>query len=359
MQRLLWVYGRHLNKTVDYLGQAFQNRGYELIHFSLQVPRLRKILPIIKTLELRGGRLRAYSSVHPDTFRHIKAPEEFSDVPAFVFGDGLILSSAPHYFYRDLDYRTVLEFRTAGMPTFMYDHFPLRLLETLAAHQDEVFSRARTIFTMSRWIRERMIQHGVPAERIEWVGAGANINPWPVENPYTDENLSRGRFLFVGRDFERKGGPLVLEAWKRVHRAAPHARLVVIGPQPGIDADGVEWLGPQPSEAIVEQLTRAMAFVMPSRWEAYGIAFLEALAFGVPSVGMNRMAMPEFIKPGQTGDLLSSESVHELAEIMLRLLQEPDRTWTMSRKAHQEAQMYRWDRVRERIEHRWSQDANG
>ncbi len=350
VNRLVWVYGRHLNRTVEFLGQAFKDRGYELVPLSLEVPRIRKILPILKTLEFKDGRFRAYSSLHPDTYRSVRMPLELLNTPAFVFGDGVILSDAPHYFYRDLDYRTVIEFREAGLPTFMYDHFPNRLLNLLARHQDEVFSRAANIFTMSHWTRERMIHHGISAKKIHWVGAGANISPWPEANPYRPENVDRHRFLFVGRDFDRKGGPLVLKAWLRVIREVPDARLVIIGPEPGEAMEGVIWLGRQPMSRIVEELGKASAFVLPTLWEAFGIAFIEAMAYGVPVIGTDRMAMPEFIRPGETGDLLREDEPEALSEMMLRMIREPERTWTMSQGAFGEAQEYRWQRVQERIE---------
>lgn len=353
VDRLVWVCGRHLNRTVEFLGQAFEAQGYELIPLSLEVPRIRKILPILKTLEFKGGRLRAYSSLHPDTYRSVRMPPELLNTPAFVFGDGVILSDAPHYFYRDLDYRTVIEFREAGRPTFMYDHFPDRLLRLLARHQDEVLARAAHIFTMSHWIRERMIQHGLPTERIHWVGAGANISPWPESNPYRPENVDKRRFLFVGRDFDRKGGPLVLNAWRQVIREAPDARLVIIGPEPGEAMEGIIWLGRQPMSRIVEELSKATAFVLPSLWEAFGIAFIEAMAYGVPVIGANRMAMPEFIRSGETGDLLSEQNTEALSEMMLRMIREPERTWAMSQGAFREAQKYRWERVQERMEDVW------
>nr|WP_243239479.1 glycosyltransferase family 4 protein [Sulfobacillus harzensis] len=330
------------------------NRGYELIPLSLEVPRIRKIVPILRTLEFKGGRFRAYSSLHPDTYRAVRMPDNLRQVPAFVFGDGVILSEAPHYFYRDLDYRTVMEFRDAGLPTFMYDHFPSKLLHLLADHQTEVFERAAGIFTMSQWIRERMIAHGIPEERVHWVGAGANISSWPASNPYEPSNVERGRFLFVGRDFDRKGGPLVLEAWRRVVQEMPNAQLIIIGPEArSTDVLGVSWLGPQPSSVVTRELATATAFVLPSLWEAYGIAFLEAMAYGVPVIGSNRMAMPEFIRPGETGDLVIHDNPNELAEMMLRFVREPDRTWHMSQNAYQEAQKYRWPTVAERIETVW------
>ena len=49
-------------------------------------------------------------------------------------------------------------------------------------------------------------------------------------------------------------------------------------------------------------------FVMPSRFEAYGLVFPEALIFGLPCIGKNICAVPEFIQDGENGKVLRKES---------------------------------------------------
>jgi len=334
---------------VENLGRAFQEQGFELFPLSLEVPRYRKLWVMLTTLQYDHGRVRAYSSVDPRTYRRLKMPrewEQWQNKPVMMFGDGVILSQAPHFLYRDLDYQTVWDYRKAGIPTYMYDHFPDRLLRRLIDHQRRVFDSARVIFTMSEWIRQRMIAHGgIPADRVVTVGAGANVGAPYRENPYTEANADRGRFVFVGRDFQRKGGDLLLDAWRRVAPQYPKARLVIMGPEAGEPIPGIEWRGPAPAEVIQAELRQATAFVMPSLWEPFGVAFLEAMRFGVPCVGMNRMAMPEFIHPGETGQLLQTENPDELAAILIHLLENPGDVFRMSQRAFQMSQSFSWSRV--------------
>ncbi len=62
---------------------------------------------------------------------------------------------------------------------------------------------------------------------------------------------------------------------------------------------------------------------MPSRFEAFGIAFIEALAHGVPVIGRSAFAMPEIIRPGKNGALVHTDDPAELASAIMAVLDDP------------------------------------
>lgn len=351
LQQLVWAYGRHVNRTIANLGQTFEERGYALERFSMVVPRWRKVPAILATLRWQNGRLRAFSSIHPWTYRHLKVPNEFASWPVFVFGSQ-ILSSAPHYFYQDLNYQTLVDFRQDGLPTYMYDEVSLSLLKAQAKMQLEHYAKARAVFTMSQWIRKKIVDTGaIPENRVVHVGAGSNLGVQFTENPYSEKNLDSERLVFIGRDFVRKGGPLLLDAWDIVRRALPTARLAIVGPPR--DAiplrDGIEAYGDVDSTAVLNLLRESAGFVLPSLWEPYGIAYLEALSCGVPVIGPPRMAIPEFLHDGQNGYLYNKDQPQVLAEAMIELLRNRSKTWEMSQNGFAMSKDYQWDRVYEKV----------
>jgi len=61
-------------------------------------------------------------------------------------------------------------------------------------------------------------------------------------------------------------------------------------------------------------------FVMPSRFEGFGMAFAEALVRGLPCIGRDACAMPEIIDPASGGRLVRSESPDELADLVVATL---------------------------------------
>lgn len=80
------------------------------------------------------------------------------------------------------------------------------------------------------------------------------------------------------------------------------------------------FIGDAPLEHVQHALRDTDALALPSRFEAYGIAVLEALAAAVPVIGRNDFAMPEMIDPGHTGALVNDNDPDEFADALLQVL---------------------------------------
>src|SRR5690606_22687942 len=96
---------------------------------------------------------------------------------------------------------------------------------------------------LSDWAGRSVVDdYGQPAAKVVTVGAGANL---PATLPRRAPDRDAPAILFVGLDWVQKGGPLLLEAFRRVRARVPSARLVVIGCRPPELAGepGVEALG--------------------------------------------------------------------------------------------------------------------
>src|SRR5207248_10738046 len=104
-------------------------------------------------------------------------------------------------------------------------------------------------------------------------------------------DFSAPRFLFVGKDFERKNGPLVVDAFGEVRARWPDATLDVVGRHPRLDHEGVSGHGflsldrADHAERLRGLFERATCFVMPSLAEPAGYVFAEALSAGIGSIG--------------------------------------------------------------------------
>jgi glycosyltransferase involved in cell wall biosynthesis len=97
------------------------------------------------------------------------------------------------------------------------------------------------------------------------------------------------------------------------HRAAAEA---LVARYPG----RVEMTGMLPREALVEQYARADIFVAPSRYESFGLIFLEAMMHGAACVGTRAGGIPEVVEDGTTGLLVPPEDPAALAEALARLV---------------------------------------
>jgi len=119
----------------------------------------------------------------------------------------------------------------------------------------------------------------------------------------------RRHLLFVGRDFRRKAGDLVVEAFRRVRERRPDVTLTIVGPTrwplPGPVPEGVDFRGALGHDEVSE---------LYATHDLFGIVFVEARSAGIPCVARDRCAMPELVEEGVCGTLQRSEDPDELAQ---------------------------------------------
>jgi glycogen(starch) synthase len=145
--------------------------------------------------------------------------------------------------------------------------------------------------------------------------------------------------LYVGRLEARKGIDVLLAAMPRVLAANPHIRLRIVGDntiaRPGTATSYLEawraqghmqqWPGRVVFEGRVDDATLRAAyrscdlFVAPSRFESFGLVFLEAMREAKPVIGSQAGGMPEVVSDGVTGLLLPPGDSGALADAILRL----------------------------------------
>jgi glycosyltransferase involved in cell wall biosynthesis len=219
----------------------------------------------------------------------------------------------------------------------------------------EVYAGARRIFCFSRPVRDSLVRHyAVDPRRICVVGAGANVVP---EQPRRRDD---GRtLLFVGKEWERKGGPVLARAFTRLRRSHPHARLDVLGPRrrPRLP-EGAAWHGFVPLEQAGPFFEGATAFVLPTLREPFGLAFLDAMAHGLPCIGTDLEAVPEMIATGETGILVPPQDEVALADAMALLLDHPARArWMGAAGRRRVLEHFSWDVVAARVVEDWAQTA--
>ncbi len=215
-----------------------------------------------------------------------------------------------------------------------------------------IYAGARTCAAASHWTADSLLgDYGVAAERVAVVGLGANHVLAASESPRA---WGSPRFLFVGIDWERKGGPLLLRAFSRLRELVPAATLDLVGGHPRLEQPGVTPHGMRsPSREhdrrlIAELFARATCLVMPSRIEPFGIAHIEAAAAGIASIGSSVGGPRDVIAPPHGGLVVDPDDEEGLLEAMRRLC-DPQTASRMGAAARERAPLYTWTRVAERL----------
>jgi glycosyltransferase involved in cell wall biosynthesis len=284
----------------------------------------------------------------------------------------------PYLLYQDLSYDVLLE--RADAPGGL-SHFPTLSRDAvlrLRDRQRSIYAGAAGVLAMSRWFADHLIEvSGVSAGRVHVVhpgasaldrpgglaggvgsggsasGAGPGVGPSGGPGAAAaDRRLSgpRRRLLFVGRDFHTKAGEVVVAATALLRRDVdPAITLTVVGPSswplPGEIPPGVEFRGRLPVDVLAGLYDQHDLFVLPSRFEGFGISFVEALAHGLPCVGRRAFAMPEIVTPGVNGDLVDGDDPAELAGRIAALLADDALYERVGAAAGEVVAHYSWGRA--------------
>jgi glycosyltransferase involved in cell wall biosynthesis len=216
--------------------------------------------------------------------------------------------------------------------------------------ETNLYQNAARVFATSENTRCSVVNdYGGDPAKVLSVGQGLNFDAIPdtIGKRYDSNTI-----LFIGKDFERKGGFVLLEAFRRVREKLKDARLVIVGQnQVRMDVEGVEWKGRITDRSVIRELyLRSSVFVMPSLCEPFGMVFLEAMAHKLPCIGTNIDAIPEIIADGETGLLAEVGSVTDLAEKVATLLSSQSLMKQFGAAGYQRvANRFTWNRVAGRI----------
>lgn len=164
------------------------------------------------------------------------------------------------------------------------------------------------------------------------------------------------RLLFVGRvDDRRKGFDLLRRAFAETRR--PGWVLSVIGrisdaTRESLAAEfgpAVRVLGPVDEAALEREYAACDIFVMPSRYEGFGMPYIEAMRYGAAVIGTAVGGVPEVVPPG-TGVLLPVDDGAALAAALTRLGTDPDARARLGEAGRAWAARFHWERVVDMLE---------
>ena len=170
--------------------------------------------------------------------------------------------------------------------------------------------------------------------------------------PLDDDNASPKVVLSVGRLSHEKGVDLLLAAWREIHRQLADWKLRVVGDGPlratlesqCSDLSSVEFLGWQADPA--DEYSTAGLFVLPSRYEGFPNALLEAMSHGLPCIATQcSQAIDELSQAGSAVRVVAVESRTQLAAAIVELAQAAALRQQLSQAALQVSQQYSWNRI--------------
>jgi glycosyltransferase involved in cell wall biosynthesis len=231
-----------------------------------------------------------------------------------------------------LDFDWTLEQQEALAPIYFGRPSKRGIRLAIARLQERFLWRSVTIFTpWSQWAADSLRRQGVAEDRIRVIPPGVDLEEWQPRREARRKNHERLRLLFVGGDFARKGGDILLDVFRA--RFADRCELDVVTREALEPPPGVRLHRAEPNSPLLKELyTQADIFVLPTRAECFGIATVEAMASGLPVIAGDVGGAKDIVDDGETGWLIEPTAVG-LAGALEDALRRRERLWTMGRRA--------------------------
>lgn len=190
-----------------------------------------------------------------------------------------------------------------------------------------VLREAAALVAWSEWVRRSLVDdYGVDPARIRVIPAGTRVPERPPERA-TGEHP---RVLFVGGQFERKGGATLLDAVAGLGVELDIVTQAEVPHGPGVTVHR----GLKPGSATLRELyARSDLFALPTVADASPHVILEAMAAGLPVIATPVGAIGEMVLDGTTGLLVQPGDVRDLRAAIERL-RDPVLRAAMGRAGH-------------------------
>ncbi|HEX7976460.1 MAG TPA: glycosyltransferase family 4 protein, partial [Anaerolineales bacterium] len=209
----------------------------------------------------------------------------------------------------------------------------------------DCFREARRLVTWSEWARQGLVnEYEVPAEKVTVIPPGVDTQAWrrPPGSPPLPGPV---RILFVGGNLERKGGGLLLKAfrWLRQPDRVPAAgrepenslelHLVTkdrVPAEPGVYV----YDDMQPNSDRLRQLYfDSHIFCLPTDGDCLPMALSEAAAAGLPLISTRLAGIPEIVQEGRNGFLIQPGDAGALVDALQCLILDPSLRLQMGAEA--------------------------
>jgi len=223
--------------------------------------------------------------------------------------------------------------------------------------EQEALSRCTLAIYASEWAVESAKQHyGLGPDKVKMVPFGASVTGAPgpdaIEEIVAARPLDECRLLWIGVDWERKGGVLAVKVAAELNRRGIPTRLEVVGCDPPsglpefVRPHGFVSKNTPEGRELCERLLRESHFlILPSVAECFGVVFAEASAYGLPSLATRTGGIPSAVRDGVNGRTFPlSCGPATYADFVQQLLSEPESYRQLARSSFREyEQRLNWE----------------
>jgi glycosyltransferase involved in cell wall biosynthesis len=223
------------------------------------------------------------------------------------------------------------------------------LIEQSAMHKSDL------VLYPSDWAAQSAKDdYGLNFRKIIIVPFGANLSAIPLREEVLDKAIDGPlELFFLGKEWERKGGPIAFETLKELLDLGVPAKLTVCGVIPPPEyrhacMTVIPYLDkskPEDSEKLKKLFLQSHFLIVPSEKECYGVVFCEANAYGLPVISKRVGGIPTIVKEGVNGFLFSDQVTgKEIADKISNVFWSPTEFESFNRMARKRYdEILNWD----------------
>jgi glycosyltransferase involved in cell wall biosynthesis len=197
-----------------------------------------------------------------------------------------------------------------------------------------VYGSAAALVGWSNWVKGSFVEdYGYREQDVAVIPPGVDLTAFAPGN--REHELPR--ILFVGGDFERKGGAMLLDVFRK--RLKGKAELILVTRGDVSDEPGVKVhrnVAPNSSQ-LRELYATSDLFVLPTQADCFSLVLMEALASCLPVISTRVGGIPDMIMEGKTGHLLDSGDAAGLGDTLEALVADPEKRRVMGERGRADA----------------------
>jgi phosphatidyl-myo-inositol dimannoside synthase len=210
----------------------------------------------------------------------------------------------------------------------------IEVWDQLRSDRHRAARRLNYLLANTHFTRQRAVSYSKVFERARVCWLATMEDTTPPEAALLDgppNVLILGRLDAVEQAY--KGHKELIEMWPSVVDAVPGARLTVVGTGPSLNshrsfaaanraADYIDIVGFEEESLLANRWKNAIVFAMPSRGEGFGLAYIEAMRWGVPVIASSHDAAQEVNIHGETGLNVDLDKENGLRDAVIELLRD-------------------------------------
>ena len=226
-----------------------------------------------------------------------------------------------------------------------------------------VYNRADLVLTPSGAMKSVLKKQGVKT-KIEVMSNGIDYDFFKKKTDYTVKN----KLIYIGRLGYEKNIDVVINAFSIALKSNPKLRLDVFGDGPAKKSlqglaksldigNKIKFCGAYDINKLSQKLCEYDFFVTASTVETQGIVILEAMASGLPVLGVNKLAVPEVVVDGKNGYLSEPFDTEAMAKNMLKILESDEKLQKFGYKSLEIAKSHEIEKCKDNLLHIYQQIA--